>query len=69
MPEAPEVQTVISTLEVQIHDLQIEEVQVVYPRSWTYNAKPLSNSLPASTFENFFAGGNIFYLSWMTMIW
>ena len=32
MPEAPEVQTVISTLEVQIHDLQIEEVQVVYPK-------------------------------------
>lgn len=32
MPEAPEVQTVLSTLEVQIQDLGIEKVDVIYEK-------------------------------------
>ena len=32
MPEAPEVQTVLSTLETQIKDVSIEDVLVYYPK-------------------------------------
>ena len=32
MPEAPEVQTVLSTLEAQIKDVSIEDVLIYYPK-------------------------------------
>ena len=32
MPEAPEVQTVLSTLETQIKDVSIEDVLIYYPK-------------------------------------
>ena len=32
MPEAPEVQTVLSTLETQIKNVSIEDVLIYYPK-------------------------------------
>ena len=44
MPEAPEVQTVLSTLEAQIKDVSIEDVLIYYPK--------IIDNVEVETFKN-----------------
>ena len=54
MPEAPEVQTVLSTLETQIKDVSIEDVLIYYPKIIdNVEVETFKNQLIGQTFHSF----------------
>ena len=54
MPEAPEVQTVLSTLEAQIKDVSIEDVLIYYPKIIdNVEVETFKNQLIGQTFHSF----------------
>ena len=62
MPEAPEVQTVLSTLEAQIKDVSIEDVLIYYPKIIdNVEVETFKNQLIGQTFHSFNRLGK-FYL-------
>lgn len=64
MPELPEVETVLRTLEVQIHDEEIISVDVYYPKMIDRSINDFSKSLIGQHFRSFQRRGKylLFYL-------
>ena len=55
MPEAPEVQTVLSTLETQIKNVSIEDVLIYYPKIIdNVEVETFKNQLIGQTFHSLF---------------
>ena len=54
MPEAPEVQTVLSTLETQIKNVSIEDVLIYYPKIIdNVEVETFKNQVIGQTFHSF----------------
>ena len=53
MPELPEVQTVVSTLELQIKDREITGIEVIYPRIIEGDVDSFKEKMIHQRFRNF----------------
>lgn len=64
MPELPEVETVVRTLERQIQDRQIEDIEILYDKTIVGNPKTFRKSLLGQHFRTFSRRGKylLFYM-------
>lgn len=69
MPEAPEVQTVVSTLEVQIKDRQVIDVKILYDKLIQGDAQRFCEEMKGQHFRTFSRWGKYLIIGLDTLDW